>query len=117
MDALLDQIPDETGSTVITVKAENMPTPAPNGQKSGKNSPVYDPGLVYLLEFCTVLALRDEQTVELLGKRVVEALQTILRDVPSYHPIVVSRATFYLFKLLQFSYVSAMPPESLRLGC
>ncbi len=112
MDALLDQIPDETGSTVITVKAENMPTPAPNGQKSGKNSPVYDPGLVYLLEFCTVLALRDEQTVEHLGKRVVEALQTILRDVPSYHPIVVSRATFYLFKLLQFSYVSAMPPES-----
>lgn len=111
MDALLDQIPEDSGSTVITVKTENITPPQANGQKARQNSAVYDPALVYILEFCTVLALRDESTVELLGKRVVEAIQTILRDVPRYHPILIGRATFYLFSLLQASYVSSFPPR------
>ena len=92
---------------VIKVKAENIPPSqaAANGQKARQNDAVYDPALVYILEFCTVLALRDDVTVELLGKRVVAAIQAILRDVPRYHPILVERATFYLFNLLQASYV------------
>lgn len=106
MDTLLDQIPEDNGSMVITVKAENIPPSQANGQKQRQNSAVYDPALVYILEFCTVLALRDDSTVELLGKRVVEAIQAILRDVPRYHPILIERATFYLFNLLQASYVS-----------
>lgn len=107
MDTLLDQIPEDNGSTVITVKADNIPPSQANGnQKTRQNSAVYDPALVYILEFCTVLALRDDRTVELLGKRVVEAIQTILRDVARYHPILIERATFYLFNLLQASYVS-----------
>ncbi|KAH8879449.1 hypothetical protein GQ53DRAFT_671995 [Thozetella sp. PMI_491] len=104
VDALLDEIPEDNGSTVITVKAENIPGSPSNGQKPRQNSPVYDPALVYILEFCTILALRDEETVEVLGKRVVEALQAVLRDASNYHPILISRATFYLFKLLQASY-------------
>ncbi|KXX77119.1 ARF guanine-nucleotide exchange factor 2 [Madurella mycetomatis] len=104
VDALLDQIPDDSGSTVITVKAENIPPSQANGQKPRQNTAVYDPALVYILEFCTVLALRDDSTAELLGKRVVEAIQAILRDVPRYHPILIERATFYLFTLLQASY-------------
>lgn len=107
VDALLDQIPDDSGSTVITVKAENIPPSQANGQKPRQNTAVYDPGLVYILEFCTVLALRDGSTAELLGKRVVEAIQAILRDVPRYHPILIERATFYLFTLLQATYVSS----------
>ncbi|KAL2135878.1 hypothetical protein VTI74DRAFT_6477 [Chaetomium olivicolor] len=103
VDALLDQIPEDSGSTVITVKAENIPPSQVNGQKTPQTA-VYDPGLVYILEFCTVLVLRDESTVELLGRRVVEAIQAILRDVPRYHPILIERATFYLFTLLHASY-------------
>ncbi|KAK0745136.1 hypothetical protein B0T21DRAFT_381192 [Apiosordaria backusii] len=103
VDSLLAQIPEDNGSTVITVKAENIP-PSTNGQKPRQTTAVYDPGLVYILEFCTVLALRDETTIEVLGKRVVEAIQEILRDVPRYHPVLIERATFYLFNLLQASY-------------
>ncbi|KAL2267731.1 hypothetical protein VTJ83DRAFT_5008 [Remersonia thermophila] len=105
VDALLEQIPEDNGSTVITVKAENIPPSSPaNGQKPRQSSAVYDPGLVYILEFCTVLALRDDSTVELLGERVVKAIQGILRDVPRYHPILIERATYYLFNLLRASY-------------
>jgi brefeldin A-resistance guanine nucleotide exchange factor 1 len=91
---------------VITVKAENIPPSQANGQKSRQSNAIYDPALVYILEFCTVLALRDDSTIELLGKRVVEAIQAILRDVSRYHPILIERATFYLFNLLQAGYVS-----------
>ncbi|KAL2023967.1 hypothetical protein VTK56DRAFT_202 [Thermocarpiscus australiensis] len=127
VDALLEQIPEDNGSTVISVKTENVPPAAQtNGHKTRQSSAVYDPALVYILEFCTVLALRDNRTVELLGKRVVEAIQGILRDVPRYHPIVIERATYYLFSLLQASYdydyvrvpillhtVSSFPKETL----
>ncbi len=107
MDTLLDQIPEDNGAMVIKVKSENIPPSQANGQKQRQSTAVYDPALVYILEFCTVLALRDEGTAELLGKRVVKAIQAILRDVPRYHPILIERATFYLFNLLQASYVSS----------
>ncbi|KAK4462786.1 hypothetical protein QBC42DRAFT_267044 [Cladorrhinum samala] len=103
VDALLAQIPEDNGLTVITVKTENIAQP-PNGQKPRQPTAVYDPGLVYILEFCTILALRDENTIEALGKRVVEAMQEILRDVPRYHPVLIERATYYLFNLLKASY-------------
>ena len=112
VDSLLDWIPeDHDGSTaVITVKADNIPSSPTNGQKSRQNNAIYDPALVYVLEFCTVLALRDQVTMELLGKRVVEAIQSVLRGVNQYHPILIERATFYLFSLLEASYVSAYSP-------
>ena len=102
---MLNEIPEDAGTSVITVKAENIPSSAPATAKARQSTPVYDPALVYILEFCTVLALRDETTVKLIGKRVVESLQAVLRDAANYHPILLSRATFYLFKLLQASYV------------
>lgn len=105
VDALLAQIPEDNGLTVITVKTENIPQPS-NGQKARQTTAVYDPGLVYILEFCTILALRDENTIEALGKQVVEAMQEILRDVARYHPVLIERATYYLFNLLKASYVS-----------
>ncbi|KAK5657707.1 hypothetical protein OQA88_2779 [Cercophora sp. LCS_1] len=102
VDSLLEQIPDDNAPAVITVKTENMP--ASPSQKPRQGSPLYDPAMVYILEFCTVLALRDPDTVVLFGKRVVEALQAVLRDASRYHPILVERTTFYLFSLLQASY-------------
>lgn len=109
VDALLAQIPDDNGpeGAVMTVKAENIPLSSPtNGQKARQNTAVYDPTLVYVIEYCTVLALRDRETIELLGKRVIGAIHTIVRDFNNYHPIVIERATYYLFALLQASYVS-----------
>jgi brefeldin A-resistance guanine nucleotide exchange factor 1 len=109
VEALLGEIPEDNGSgIVITVKSDTAPaSPPPNGQKSRQAGPVYDPAMVYILELCTILALRDDGTIELLGKRVVDVLQAVLRDVTSYHPTLAARATFYLFKLLQAGYVRA----------
>lgn len=108
VDALLDQIPEDSGSgVVITVKADNVPPHSPALAQKPRNTVLYDPSLVYILELSTILALRDDHTVQLLGKRVVDALQAILRDISSYHPITVSRTTFYSFRLLQASYVSS----------
>ncbi|WYZ46460.1 hypothetical protein EsH8_IX_000685 [Colletotrichum jinshuiense] len=104
VDALLDALPEDHSSTVIVVKSDNVPAPPMNGQKPAQTGVVYDPAMAYILEFSTVLALRDEDTVQLAGKRVIEALQAVLRDAGRYHYIVVSRAAFYLLKLLQVSY-------------
>ncbi|KAF3767493.1 Sec7-domain-containing protein [Cryphonectria parasitica EP155] len=128
VDALLDQIPEDSGSeAVITVKADNVPSSSPALAQKPNHAVAYDPGLVYILELSTVQALRDNYTVQLLGKRVVDALQAILRDLSHHHPIIIARTTFYLFRLLQASYeydfirvpillhtVSSFPPELLR---
>ncbi|KAI1498158.1 Sec7-domain-containing protein [Biscogniauxia marginata] len=106
IEALLNQLPDDESSTVpvITVKPESMPSSPTSGPKPTSKKPTYDPAVVYILEFCTVLALRDSETVGILGKVVAEALQMILRDSSRYHPILVSRAAYYQFNVLKASY-------------
>ena len=103
--ALLSQLPDDPSSIVITVKSENEPAAPANGQKSAASGPLYDPSLVYLLEFCTVLTLRDSDTVSSVGGDVAEALQNVMRNASSYHHIIISRTIFYLLHVLQSSYV------------
>ncbi|TGJ85964.1 hypothetical protein E0Z10_g2814 [Xylaria hypoxylon] len=107
MEALLDQLPDDESSTVptITVKPESVPSsPASAGNKNAPRKPTYDPAVVYILEFCTVLALRTPETIEFLGKHIAEALQTILRNSSRYHSALVSRAAYYQFNMLKASY-------------
>lgn len=99
---------------MIKVKAENVPPTSPANHVKASSTPAYDPAPVYVLELCTVLALRDAASVQLVGKRVVDALQEMLRDVTRFHPILIGRATFYLFKLLRASYVGYPPPFSPR---
>lgn len=112
VDALLDHIPEDTGSeAVITVKADNVPPTSPAAAPKPRRDISYDPGLIYILEFGTLLTLRDEHSVQLLGKRVVDALQTILRNISHHHGITIARTTYYLFKLLQASYVSSSKLE------
>jgi brefeldin A-resistance guanine nucleotide exchange factor 1 len=65
----------------------------------------YDPGVVYLLELCTVLALRDTDTIAGLGKRVADALFDVLRTATERHHTLVSRAAYYLLQLLRAGYV------------
>lgn len=105
VEALLEQLPDDPTSVVISVKSEAEPQPTTNGQKSVSNGPIYDPSMVYLLELCTVLALRDKETVQSLGNDVAEALQNVMRNAHSYHFIMTSRTMFYLLHLLHASYV------------
>ncbi|EQB48165.1 Sec7 domain-containing protein [Colletotrichum gloeosporioides Cg-14] len=103
VNALLDALPEDHSSTVIVVKSD-VPSSPMNGQKTAQAGIVYDPAMAYILEFSTVLALRDQDTIQLVGKRVIDALQAVLRDAGRYHYILVSRAAFYLLKLLHVSY-------------
>lgn len=106
--ALLAQIPEDTSPRVIVVKPEIPSTSSPvrpNGNKARPNRPAYDPSIVFVLELATILALRDKETVEELGKDVADALQTVIRDAANVHPVVVSRAVYYLLSLLRASNV------------
>ncbi|KAI0482120.1 hypothetical protein GGR56DRAFT_171474 [Xylariaceae sp. FL0804] len=104
VEALLSQLPDDENSSVPIISMKAEPMPSSPGSKPASKKPAYDPAVAYILEFCTVLALRNEETMESLGKSVADALQMILRDVSRYHPILVSRATYYQFHVLRASY-------------
>lgn len=66
----------------------------------------YDPTVAFILEFCTRLAIRDEEAVETMGKQVFDVMQGILRDSSQWHAITVSRVVFYALSILKASYVS-----------
>lgn len=103
VEALLAQLPDDPSSIGFSVKSEND-APAPSNGQSSKSGPLYDPAMVYILELCTVLALRDQETVEALGADVAEALQNVLRHAASYHFIMISRTLLYQLHLLHAGY-------------
>ncbi len=107
--ALLSQIPEDPANAIITVKSESVSNVVANGQKRNSEGPVYDPATVYVLELCTVLALRDEESMKTLGQDIAAALQNILRDGSSYHQTMVSRTALYTLNLLRASYVSKSP--------
>ena len=110
VSSLLSQVPeDEASPRVIVVKPPvHAPTPVrPNGQKPESTQPAYDPALVCLLEVATTLATRDSETVSALGKEIADTLQSAIRDSERLHPIAVSRASYYLLKLLKASDVSS----------
>lgn len=103
---MLDELPEEHGEPVISVKAETAsPTPSID-RRVDASQPKYNPGPIYLLEFCTVLALRDADTVRVLGKKVADTLFSVLRAATKHHPILVARAAYYLLQLLRAGYVS-----------
>jgi golgi-specific brefeldin A-resistance guanine nucleotide exchange factor 1 len=101
VESLLSTLPDESSPAVIVVKPEVPPSVAPNGDRPVDRGPVYDPGAVYVLELATILALRDSDTLEALGRPVGDALQDIVRDASNRHHMVIARAVYYLFSLLQ----------------
>lgn len=117
MEALLGQLPDDESSSVpvITVKTESVPSsPSSATHKATHARPTYDPAIVYILEFCTVLSLKTPETIELLGKQVADALQMILRNSSRYHSALVSRAAYYQFNMLRASYVRRPAPCGFR---
>ncbi|ESZ95908.1 hypothetical protein SBOR_3721 [Sclerotinia borealis F-4128] len=105
LQALISQLPDDPSSVVISVKSEVEPPSSPaNGVNGAFSGSLYDPSIVYILELCTVLAIRDNETIDAFGADVAEALQNIIRNSPSWHPLMVSRTILYLLHLLRASY-------------
>jgi golgi-specific brefeldin A-resistance guanine nucleotide exchange factor 1 len=104
VEALLEQLPEDNNNSVISVKQENLPSPPPNGQGPLHGGVEYDPTVVFILEFCTKLATRDDEAVEAAAKPVFDIVQGILRDSSQWHAITVSRSTFYAFQILKASY-------------
>ncbi len=106
--ALLEQLPEESSPVVIVVKSDR-PTPAPiktNGHQIDSRDPVYDPSIVFILELATILAMRGNDSISAVGEVVADALQNVIRNFNNVHPLVVSRAVFYLLHLLKASQVS-----------
>jgi len=117
LSALLARLPEESSPVVIVVKPAlpaHSPT-KPNGHRVTSNSPGYDPAIVYVLELATIIVLRDQETIRILGKDVVEALHNVIRNATSSHPVVVSRAVFYLLNILCVSHVSEQVPLGLAI--
>lgn len=111
IDTLLGQIPEDSSPRVISVKPElPAPTsprpPSTNGRRPAAKSPAYDPTLIFVLEFATMLTLRDADTVQELGKDVAGALQSVIRNASNVHFVTISRVVYYLLSLLRASNVS-----------
>lgn len=108
VQALLRQLPEQSSPAVIVVRPDR-PKPAPirtNGHRANPSSPIYDPSLVFVLELITILSTRDEESLRLMGPNVLDALNTIVRDAANVHPLILSRAIFYLLHLLNTAQVS-----------
>ena len=107
VQALLKQLPEQSSPVVIVVRPEK-PAPTPirtNGHQSKASTPAYDPSVVFVLELSTILATRDPNSVSLMGQAVADALQAVVRDSNNVHPLILSRAVFYLLYLLNASQV------------
>ncbi|KAJ5199979.1 SEC7-like alpha orthogonal bundle [Penicillium cf. griseofulvum] len=105
VEALLSLLPEENAPAVIVVKPER-PTPTSRAANSrvDPNQPKYDPSMIFVLELATVLTLRDEKTLEVLGENLATTLQTLVRDAKNLHPLTVSRVVSYLLNLLRLSH-------------
>lgn len=68
---------------------------------------MYDPAIVFVLELATILATRDTESITAVGEMVADALHTIVRNATKVHPVVLSRAVYYLLHILNASQVLA----------
>jgi len=105
IEALLDQILEDDQNTIITVKQDTIPNASDSGQGAISYQPTYDPAIAYILEFCTILVLRDGELMQNMGRVVSSAILGLLRDPAKWHPITLSRATYYALSILKQSYV------------
>ncbi|PTB80831.1 guanine nucleotide exchange factor [Trichoderma longibrachiatum ATCC 18648] len=104
VQALLDQLPESDHSAVIGVKQDNVTVIPPNGPGSSTGLPSYDPSTPFILELCTILAIRDGGCAPATVKQVLDAIHGVLRDHSQWHGITVSRAAFYGLMILKSGY-------------
>lgn len=106
VNALLEQLPEQSSPVVIVVKPDRPPTsPAKPSGPRAHQGPSYDPGLVFVLELATILAMRDADTIVAVGRPVSDALFNIVRNAAKVNPLVLTRAVYYLLHLLNASQV------------
>ncbi|OAQ62261.1 Sec7 domain-containing protein [Pochonia chlamydosporia 170] len=104
VQALLDQIPESDQGAVIAVKQDALPPGPASAQTQASLPPTYDPSVAYILEFCTILAIRNSESISVMGKPVFGAMLGLLRDPTQWHPITLSRAIFNALSILKSSY-------------
>ncbi|PHH73087.1 hypothetical protein CDD82_5663 [Ophiocordyceps australis] len=102
VQALLDQMPEDDNSAVMSVRPDSTASSQISGQS--RSSLQYDPSTAYILEFATAIAIRNAASLDAMGKQVIDTLQQVLRSPTSWHWITVSRATFYALVLLRDGY-------------
>ncbi|CEJ95123.1 Putative Cytohesin-2 [[Torrubiella] hemipterigena] len=100
VEALLDQLPEDDNTTIISVKQEGVPTASSNTTQATK----YDPSVAYILEFCTIMATRDSESIEAMAKPVFDRLHGLLKDATKWHAITVARTTYYAMNILKAGY-------------
>lgn len=114
VEALLSQLPEDNAPAVIVVKPERPgPVTRTPSTRVDPNRPKYDPSMIFVLELATVLTLRDEKTLEVVGEKLATTLQTLVRDAKNLHPLTVSRVVSYLLNLLRLSHVCVLKASCL----
>lgn len=105
VQALLSLLPEQSSPVVMSVKPEQpRPTPIrPNGSRRKLSRSAYDPSIVFILELATILATRDAESILMVAQPVADALQYVARDSANVHPLILSRAVFYLLYVLEAS--------------
>ena len=76
--------------------------------------PHYDPSAIYLLELASMIAIANTDSGEFVSKDVAEVLQDVVRSSNSLHPLVASRAAFYLLHVLHANYVSGFVKKRMK---
>lgn len=111
VNALLERLPQDSTPVVAVVKPESRnPTSTKTHRGTAETTSSYNPSLIYILEFLSMLAIKNKDTSSSIGKDVAEVLQDVVRNYNSTHPLIVSRAAFYLLNLLSASHVSISIP-------
>ena len=107
VQALLSQITEDTPPLVVVKPESHSPASIQHrGSKPVEAGRAYNPATVYLLEFATILTLRDKGIVAAAGEILTVSLQTIIRDASNLHPVAAQRVVHYLLDLLHCSFVS-----------
>ena len=102
ISTLLNHMPQQDSAPVVAVvKPESDPlSPGKPGARHSTTLSEYDPSIIYLLEIATILTIRNHQVAMSTEQDVMEALQGVVRNSNSFHPIITSRSAFYLLRLL-----------------
>ncbi|KAI6782702.1 uncharacterized protein J7T54_000845 [Emericellopsis cladophorae] len=80
VEAVLKQLPENNQEVVIAMKQEDISSPTPSGPGTTSTPLKYDPSVAFLLELGTMLAIRNNDSLEAMGKLVFDTLQAILRN-------------------------------------
>ena len=108
VSALLSQLPEQS-SPLLVAKADRpapATTRAENRQALRTGGIAYNPSTVFLLEFATILTVRDQDAVAAAGESLTASLQTVVRNGSNLHPLTSLRVVHYLLVLLQHAFVS-----------